>query len=111
MPDADAGLHRFVTALALGDGFQVHLAVCRSPRQVRALLAHLEQQVPALRGDTLRIERIAPYEALGRSTPLDGAALTRLVTERLEALAPPAADQRLLVALDATLPDTRDLPA
>ena len=102
MPDSRAALKHLISALALGDGFQFHMVVSQSPRQIRQLLATLAEAVPARRGGSLRSEHLAPYDLLPRDAPLDGAALAALVTAHLDAFPAPAADERLVFVLDAS---------
>lgn len=107
----DAAIQRLTTALALGDGFQFHIVVCHSPRQVRNLVATLTQAVPARRGGSLRIEHLHPASLRQRDQALDGDALTAYVTQALGGLARPAADERQLIVLDASFAAQADTPA
>ncbi|WP_295450225.1 hypothetical protein, partial [uncultured Thiodictyon sp.] len=108
----DAALAHLIGALALGDGFQFHIVVCHSPRQVRQLLGTLAVDVPARRGGTVRSEHLIPAaQALPSDRPLDGDALSVLVNDRLSGLAPTSADERVVFALDASFPGTADQPA
>lgn len=107
----DAAIQRLTTALALGDGFQFHIVVCHSPRQVRNLIATLTQTVPARRGGSLRTEHLHPDSLRQRDQALDGDALTAYVTQALGGLARPAADERQLIVLDASFARQSDTPA
>ena len=109
--DSRAALKHLISALALGDGFQFHIVVSQSPRQIRQLLATLAEAVPARRGGSLRSEHLAPYDILPRDAPLDGAALAALVTTHLDAFPAPTAAERLVFALDATFTGEADIPA
>ena len=107
----DAAIQRLTTALALGDGFQFHIVVCHSPRQVRNLIATLTQAVPARRGGSLRTEHLHPDSLRQRDQALDGDALTAYVTQALGGLARPAADERQLIVLDASFARQADTAA
>lgn len=107
----DAAIQRLTTALALGDGFQFHIVVCHSPRQVRKLIGTLTQTVPARRGGSLRTEHLHPDSLRQRDQALDGDALTAYVTQALGGLARPAADERQLIVLDASFARQADTPA
>ncbi|MCK6374275.1 MAG: tetratricopeptide repeat protein [Zoogloea sp.] len=107
----DAAIQRLTTALALGDGFQFHIVVCHSPRQVRNLIATLTQTVSARRGGSLRTEHLHPDSLRQRDQALDGDALTAYVTQALGGLARPAADERQLIVLDASFARQSDTPA
>lgn len=107
----DAAIQRLTTALALGDGFQFHIVVCHSPRQVRKLIGTLTQTVPARRGGSLRTEHLHPDSLRQRDQALDGDALTAYVTQALGGLARPAADERQLIVLDASFARQADTAA
>lgn len=107
----DAAIQRLTTALALGDGFQFHIVVCHSPRQVRNLIATLTQTVSARRGGSLRTEHLHPDSLRQRDQALDGDALTAYVTQALGGLARPAADERQLIVLDASFARQADTAA
>lgn len=107
----DAAIQRLTTALALGDGFQFHIVVCHSPRQVRNLIGTLTQTVPARRGGSLRTEHLHPDSLRQRDQALDGDALTAYVTQALGGLARTVADERQLIVLDASFARQADTPA
>jgi tetratricopeptide (TPR) repeat protein len=101
-----------IGTLALGQGFQVHVAICHDPRQVRPLLPPLCEAIRSRRGHPVRSEHLLPSELLPRTQALEGEALIRLVLNCLISLSNQVAGQELqLIVLDASGADADDLPA
>jgi tetratricopeptide (TPR) repeat protein len=96
-------------ALALTDGFALHLVGCETPHLAQALILWLASEVPKLQGAAIKMVRLEPTRSdmAERSSALDPMALGREVFDRLmKADAEPR-----VVFLDATDSQTDDRPA
>ena len=109
--DIDPAICRLLGAVALGQGFQFHIAVCQSTRHVSTLLKTLAQTIPARRGGRVNAVHLAPYNLLPRDRALDGEVLAAKVMDELGALPQPWDEELLIVALDATPASAQDAPA
>ena len=95
--DRTPGLEHFLSALALGEGFQFHIVVCASAPQVSRLLQHIRAEVPR----PVRTEHWSPYASAPGGLPAGLPGLGAWLAQRLAELAPPGTGERLVVALDA----------
>jgi tetratricopeptide (TPR) repeat protein len=96
-------------ALALTDGFALHLVGCETPHLAQALILWLASEVPKLQGTAIKMVRLQPTRSdmAERSNALDPMALGREVFDRLmKADAEPR-----VVFLDATDSQADDRPA
>jgi tetratricopeptide (TPR) repeat protein len=72
---------RLARALALSEGFALHLAACETPLLAQALLLCIANRVPALRGSSVKVVRLTPTRTA--DAPLEPRSLGREVFDRL----------------------------
>jgi hypothetical protein len=96
-------------ALALTDGFALHLVGCETPHLALSLILWLASEVPRLQGAAIKMVRLEPTrtDTAEQASALDPMALGREVFDRL--LIPD--DEPRVVFLDATDSRTDDRPA